>query len=277
MSVCIAIVSNQLEMVAEKLDNSKFKYKFLYDSEDKEKTIKYYNLQLLNDCVMFTGLARQMRNNKMKVNGDEVTTFWNNMFDTIFNEGRQIAIVNDYAENDNMVLVIPTTFHDYTQRSGNTDTTLNDYQLETFMKCLRNKFMDNEGINMVFWDEYNMYDFKDVDPDKTFFNMKQNMIKDNLKGDFKAQIYKTFIEAYKFRMISYYTKLRDFGLEDIMRKLNDLGYLDSRFDSELYLYEEEARRLLAKRLCAISFKTDIELLIKEGILDGNKITYKLDV
>ena len=37
MSVCIAIVSNQLEMVAEKLDNSKFKYKFLYDSEDKEK------------------------------------------------------------------------------------------------------------------------------------------------------------------------------------------------------------------------------------------------
>ena len=107
--------------------------------------------------------------------------------------------------------------------------------------------------------------------------MKQNMIKDNLKGDFKAQIYKTFIEAYKFRMISYYTKLRDFGLEDIMRKLNDLGYLDSRFDSELYLYEEEARRLLAKRLCAISFKTDIELLIKEGILDGNKITYKLDV
>ena len=34
MSVCIAIASNQLEMVAEKIDNKKFKYKFLYDSDD---------------------------------------------------------------------------------------------------------------------------------------------------------------------------------------------------------------------------------------------------
>ena len=30
MSICISIVANQLEEVVEKLDNSKFKYKFLF-------------------------------------------------------------------------------------------------------------------------------------------------------------------------------------------------------------------------------------------------------
>ena len=37
MSVCITIVSNQLETVVNKLDNKKFKYKFLYESDDKYK------------------------------------------------------------------------------------------------------------------------------------------------------------------------------------------------------------------------------------------------
>jgi hypothetical protein len=78
-------------------------------------------------------------------------------------------------------------------------------------------------------------------------------------------------------MITYYTKLRDYGLDDIMRKLDELGYLDERFDNDLYLYEEEARRLLAKRLCAISFKNDIRLLIDEGIIKPESITYNLDV
>jgi hypothetical protein len=62
-----------------------------------------------------------------------------------------------------------------------------------------------------------------------------------------------------------------------MRKLSELGYLDERFNNELYLYEEEARRLLAKRLCAISFKDDIRLLIDEGIIKPENITYNLDV
>ena len=103
------------------------------------------------------------------------------------------------------------------------------------------------------------------------------MIQNDKKQDYRSQLYSTFVEAYKFRMITYYTKLRDYGLDDIMRKLGEMGYLDERFDRELYLYEEEARRILAKRLCAISFKNDIELLISEGIIDKNKLTYNLNV
>ena len=277
MSVCIAIASNQLEMVAEKIDNKKFKYKFLYDSDDKYKTIQQYDLQLLNDCLMFTGLSTQLRANRMKINGRESDLAWNDILSLVFREDRHVAVVNDYWDNNSMVLVIPITFYDSTQQRGNNTTTLNVEQLEIFINCLKEKFRTEEGMNVVTWDEYTMDMFEDFDPEDTYFKMRQNMIQHDKRKDYRSQLYSTFVEAYKFRMITFYTKLRDYGLDDIMRKLNDLGYLDERFDRELYLYEEEARRLLAKRLCAISFKTDIELLIEEGIIDKNKLTYNLNV
>ena len=277
MSVCITIVANQLETVVEKLDNRKFKYKFLYDSDDKYKTIERYNLQLLPDCIMFSGLSSQLRANRMKIGGKESETAWRNMVDSIFDEERHIAVVNDYWDNQNMVIVIPITFYDATQRSGNNNTTLSDDQLSILTKLLNEKFKTAEGMNVVTWEEYNMDMFTDTDPEDLRFKGVQQWIKDEAKRTYKQDLYKTFMEAYRFRMITYYTKLRDYGLEDIMRKLNEMGYLDERFNNEIYLYEEEARRLLAKRLCAISYKDDIKLLIKEGIIDKNKITYNLNV
>ena len=277
MSICITIASNQLEMVAEKLDNSKFKYKFLYESDDKYKTIENYKLNLLTDCLMFTGLSHQIRTNRMKIKGVEADTAWDEMLGIIFREDRQVAVVNDYWDNENMVLVVPVTFFDSTQRSGNNTTTLSEEQLSVFIKCLIDKFRTYEGMNVVTWEEYNMDMFEDFDPEDKFFKARQAMIQNDKKQDYRSQLYSTFVEAYKFRMITYYTKLRDYGLDDIMRKLGEMGYLDERFDRELYLYEEEARRLLAKRLCAISFKNDIELLISEGIIDKNKLTYNLNV
>ena len=63
-----------------------------------------------------------------------------------------------------------------------------------------------------------------------------------------------------------------------MRKLDDLGFLDERFrNDDVYIYEEEARRLLARRLCTISFKNDIDILIKQGILDKDRIQYDIGI
>jgi hypothetical protein len=69
--------------------------------------------------------------------------------------------------------------------------------------------------------------------------------------------------------------LRDYGLEDIMRKLKEFGYLDERFDDEVFIYEEEARRILARRLCTLSFKNDIDVLIKKEIISEDLIKYKI--
>lgn len=278
MSICITIVANQLETVVEKLDNTKFKYKFLYDSDDKYKTIEEYNLQLLPDCLMFSGLSSQLRANRMtKTYGREFDKAWDDIINAIFKEERHIAVVNDYWDNHYMVLVIPITIYDPTQRAGNNTTTLSDEQLECLVTKLTFGFKNNEGMNVLTWEEYDTGMFKDNDPDDSYFKTKQQWIKNQALGEYKHKLYATFIEAFKFRMITYYTKLRDYGLDDIMRKLDELGYLDERFNNDLYLYEEEARRLLAKRLCAISFKNDIRLLIDEGIIKPESITYNLEV
>jgi hypothetical protein len=277
MSVCIAIFENELERVASQVDNNIFKYKFLFNSDDKYKTIKDFDLKLVDDCLMFSGLSSQMRANRYKTKGREAEKAWSIVVDSIFDEERHVAIVNDYFDNHNLILVVPTSFYDPTQREGNNVTTLTDEVMNFIMYKIMSNLNEKEGMNVVTWDTYNSDIYKDEDPDNSFFLATQKRIRDKSKAEYRQEVLRTFTEAFKFRMITYYTKLRDYGLEDIMRKLDELGYLDERFNGDIYLYEEEARRLLAKRLCAISYKNDIKILIEEGIIKPEKVPYNLDV
>ena len=277
MSVCIAIFENDLERVAHQLDNKIFKYKFLFNSDDKYKTIKDYNLNLVDDCIIFSGLSSQMRANRYKTKGREAEKAWGMMVDSIFDEERHIAIVNDYYDNHNMVLVLPVSIYDPTQREGNNVTTLSDDIMNYLIYKLIANLNEKEGMNVVTWEDYNSDIYRDTDPDNKFFLSVQSRIKENAKSTYRQEVLRTFTESFKFRMITYYTKLREYGLDDIMRKLEELGYLDDRFSGDIYIYEEEARRLLAKRLCAISFKNDIKILIDEGIIKPEKVPYNLDV
>ena len=277
MSVCIAIFENELERVASQVDNNVFKYKFLFNSDDKYKTIKDFDLKLVDDCLMFSGLSSQMRANRYKTKGREAEKAWSIVVDSIFDEERHVAIVNDYFDNHNLILVVPTSFYDPTQREGNNVTTLTDEVMNFIMYKIMSNLNEKEGMNVVTWDTYNSDIYKDEDPDNSFFLATQKRIRDKSKAEYRQEVLRTFTEAFKFRMITYYTKLRDYGLEDIMRKLDELGYLDERFNGDIYLYEEEARRLLAKRLCAISYKNDIKILVEEGIIKPEKVPYNLDV
>lgn len=277
MSVCIAIFENELERVASQLDNKIFKYKFLFNSDDKYKTIRDFKLNLVDDCLIFSGLSSQMRANRYKTKGREAEKAWGMVIDSIFDEERHVAIVNDYFDNHNLVLVVPTSFYDPTQREGNNITTLTDDIMNFIMYRMITNLNEKEGMNVVTWDTYNSDLYKDEDPDNVFFLATQKRIRDKSKSEYRQEVLRTFTEAFKFRMITYYTKLRDYGLDDIMRKLDELGYLDERFKGDIYLYEEEARRLLAKRLCAISYKNDIKILIEEGIIKPEKVPYNLDV
>lgn len=273
MSVCIAIFENELERVASQVDNNVFKYKFLFNSDDKYKTIKDFDLKLVDDCLMFSGLSSQMRANRYKTKGREAEKAWSIVVDSIFDEERHVAIVNDYFDNHNLILVVPTSFYDPTQREGNNVTTLTDEVMNFIMYKIMSNLNEKEGMNVVTWDTYNSDIYKDEDPDNSFFLATQKRIRDKSKAEYRQEVLRTFTEAFKFRMITYYTKLREFGMDDIMRKLDELGFLDERFDSEVYIYEEEARRLLAKRLCAMSYKADIKILIDEGILKESDVPY----
>lgn len=272
MSTCIAIFENELERVVEELDNTKFKYKFLFDSDEKYKTIERYNLDVLQDALLFSGLGNKINSNRYKKPGPEMEKAWSEFVHDVFSEGRQIAIVNDFIDYPDLVIVFPTIFQDTTQRVNTVTLTddILDYIVKTFIK----QFSQEEGMTIIRWDEYGL-NINELEPEfnRKMFISKQRQIKANTRAEHKIEALRVFREAFKFRMITYYTKLREFGMDDIMRKLDELGFLDERFDSEVYIYEEEARRLLAKRLCAMSYKADIKILINEGILKESDVPY----
>ena len=272
MSICIAILDNELEKVVEELDNTKFKYKFLFDSDEKYKTIQRYNLDVLPDALIFSGLGNKINAKRYKKKGEESRKAWTEFVNSVFEEERQVAVINDCIDNPNMVIVFPTIFQDTTQRVNT--VTLEEEIMEFVVEKFREAFLKEEGLTVLSWEmyKYNINEFSQ-EASRHLFEVRQKQIKMNARSNYKAEMLKTFKEAYKYRMITYYTKLREFGLDDIMRKLDELGFLDERFDSEIYIYEEEARRLLAKRLCVLSYKTDIQFLINEGIIKASDIPY----
>ena len=276
MGLCIGVLEDDLREAVNDIDKDKFVYKFLSDTDKYDMYLEELGVKTITDCVIFSGVMNDVRQLRYKKPGREATEGWRQVVNKIFDEERHLAIVNDYWDYPNMVLVFPKVFQDYSAVRKEIDITFPREIYETIMDLVLTKLSRDEGINTVTYESYKTGVYTDDDPEDKYFKMVQDKIKKENKSKYKEQLMTNFTEAFKFRLISYYTKLREYGLEDIMRKLDELGYLDERFNNEIYIYEEEARRLLARRLCAISYKNDIELLIEQGIIDKDKITYDLN-
>lgn len=278
MGLCIGLIEEDLREAVNTLDKDKFVYKFLFDTDKYDMYLEELGIKTLTDCVIFSGAMSDIRGVRYKKTGEEARKGWTPIVDKVFREERQLAIVNDYWDYPYMVLVFPKSFEDYSAQRKEIDIAFSREVCLIMADIVLRKLQRDEGMNTVSYDNYKLgvYD-KNEEENERYFKMTQAKIKNGDKNKYKEQLVKNFEEAFKFRLITYYTKLREYDLDDIMRKLDELGYLDERFDHEIYLYEEEARRILARRLCAISYKHDIELLIDQGIYPKDKITYNLDV
>ena len=276
MGLCIGVLEDDLREAVNDIDKDKFVYKFLSDTDKYDMYLEELGVKTITDCVIFSGVMNDVRQLRYKKPGREATEGWRQVVNKIFDEERHLAIVNDYWDYPNMVLVFPKVFQDYSAVRKDIEITFPREIYETIMDLVLTKLSRDEGINTVTYESYKTGVYTDDDPEDKYFKMVQDKIKKENKSKYKEQLMTNFTEAFKFRLIAYYTKLREYGLEDIMRKLDELGYLDERFNNEIYIYEEEARRLLARRLCTISYKNDIELLIEQGIIDKDKITYDLN-
>lgn len=276
MGLCIGVLEDDLREAVNNIDKDKYVYKFLSDTDKYDMYLEELGVKTITDCVIFSGVMNDVRQLRYKKPGREATEGWRQVVNKIFDEERHLAIVNDYWDYPNMVLVFPKVFQDYSAVRKDIEITFPREIYETIMDLVLTKLSRDEGINTVTYESYKTGVYTDDDPEDKYFKMVQDKIKKENKSKYKEQLMTNFTEAFKFRLISYYTKLREYGLDDIMRKLDELGYLDERFNNELYIYEEEARRLLARRLCTISYKNDIELLIEQGIIDKDKITYDLN-
>lgn len=277
MGLCIGIKENQLRDAVEILGTDKFKYKFLYNTENHEEFHEKLNIKKLRDCVLFSGCTSHFRAGKQKVKGVEARTHWSQMINQIFLEDRHLAIVNDFYDNPYMVLVMTDKYADKSSQR-NINMTFSDEQCDLMLEILLNNLEMQEGMPIATLDLYKSGLAKDIDENNENFKHRQQILKEKTERKYKEQLVKHFEESFKFRLITYYSKLREFSLDDIMRKLDDLGFLDDRFkNNDVYIYEEEARRLLARRLCTISFRNDIAILIKQGILDKDRIQYDIGI
>ena len=276
MAAIISIRENQLREVVEmpEIDLKKFKFKFMFNSENIEEFIKDLGIEVLRDAPILSGCVKLLKGTKYKMNGRETGTNRESIYKQIFEDGRQLTIVNDFYNNTHIILVFTNHYVDSSDR--NPDFSLTDPEIDLIIEELNEKLRIYEGLPMTTLELYRSGIYKDNDSAIERFKIRQEEIQEQNKNNYKQQLITHFEESFKFRLITFYTKLREFGLEDIMRKLDEFGYLDERFrGDDVFIYEEEARRILARRLCAMSFKNDIEILMNQGIIDRNRLTYKI--
>lgn len=276
MSLCIGIRENQLSEVVGIIDTKKYKFKCLYNSENYEEYYNELKINVLRDALVFSGCGNSLAATRTKVKGNDLDTSRNILMVNIFEDERQVPIVNDFYEHEYIVLVFTNKYKNPAEKKGNTvPTTFTDDELDELIARFLKELTDKEGIPTATWQDYKFRRKNDDTYNMNIFINKQQIIDEEKKDSYKRQILKHFEESFKFRLITIYTKLRDYGLEDIMRKLKEFGYLDERFDDEVFIYEEEARRILARRLCTLSFKNDIDVLIKKEIISEDLIKYKI--
>ena len=136
MSVCIGILEDQLREVVTELDNNKFVYKFLFNTDKYEEFIEELGITTLTDCRIFSGSVHDIRAARYKKGGRESEIAWQEIIDKLFYEERQIAIVNDYWDNPNMVLVFPKTFDDFSAQRKNITISFSEDICEMIMYLL---------------------------------------------------------------------------------------------------------------------------------------------
>ena len=279
MSLCIGIRENQLCEVLETLgeNKSKFKFKCLYNSENY---YEYYNKQLgldtLRDALVFSGCGKGLAAIRTKVRGTDAEINMTTLMNNIFEDDRQIAIVNDFFDHQNIILVFTNRYKNPAERKGEVKITFTDDELDNLIERFLKELNYREGVPTSTWNEYKFRTKTEDMYDMTSFIFRQQIIDKEIKDSYRRQIIKHFEESFKYRLITIYTKLRDYNLEEIMRILDGYGYLDDRFKTDgVFIYEEEARRILARRLCTKSFKNDIEVLINKDIISRELIEYEI--
>lgn len=276
MGLCIAVKEENFREALDILGTDKFKYKFLFDTSNHDEFHEDMGINKLNDNLIFSGCASYFRNSRGKFKGSEARIHWGQMINQLFLEERHLSIVNDFYDNPYMVLVFSDKYIDKAATKGKVTMTFTRDEMDDMIDVFLNQLEMQEGMSVATFELYKSGIIKDVDKDNEGFKRRQASLKERNIRTYKHQLIRHFEDSFKFRLITYYTKLREYNLDEIMRKLDDLGFLDEKFRKDnLYIYEEEARRILAKRLCTISFKNDIEVLIKQGIIDRDKIQYNI--
>ena len=267
----LMIGEDELEETVSLLKGKGYVYKFLFDSSNKDD---YHEGKLgitkLPDSMIFTTNFYKTKSLKFKsVNGDagESITL---LLSKIFTDETHVSMINDAYVHKNLVFVLSKIMTDGMDKV----TTLTDDVFDELKKEFISELRLREGIKIYSLDLFRSGKTIDEDKDYDFFIATQKNIFEEADIKLDEKLITQFNSIYKYKVLSIYAKLKYYDLDEIMKVFEDMGYLDSRFD-DCFISEENAKRILAKRLTAISLKTDIELLIERGILKKDSIMYNI--
>lgn len=277
MSICVAVKECDIDLAAELLDKEGFKFICLFESDGMEEHLEDLEIDLLRDCNIFSQSYKLLSNIKMKENNSEKPIALKRVVDALIQEERQLCIVNNYNSYNKIAIVFSNKIINRAGQKDNRKITLTDDDLDMLINEFNRALFMYEGMKIYTLDEYRSGVNIDGGTDWKTFKERQDALIQYETKTFTSDLYNKFEEAFKFRLISYYCKIRQYSLDEVMYQLRKIGALDRRFDGEIYIYEEEAKRLLARRLCTMSFKNDIELLVNKGIIPADKLKYDIGI
>lgn len=267
----LMISEEELEETVSLLKGRDYVYKFLFDSSNKDD---YHEGKLgitkLPDSMIFASNFYKTKSLKVKkANGDAEESI-KLLLMKIFGDETHISMINDAYVHKNLVYVLSKVITDGMDKV----TTLTDDVFEELKKEFISELRLREGMKVYSLELFRSGKAIDENKEYNFFIDTQKNIIEEADVKLDEKLITQFNNIYKYKVLSIYAKLKYYDLDEIMKVFEDMGYLDSRFD-DCFVSEEEARRILAKRLTAISLKTDIELLIERGILKKDSIMYNI--
>ena len=267
----LMICEDELEETVALLKGKGYVYKFLFDSSNKDD---YHEGKLgitkLPDSMVFATHyydTKPLRYKQVNADAENQLAI---LLSKVFADESHVSMINDAYVHKNLVFVLSRIMTDGMDKT----TTLSDDVLNELKKEFISELRVREGIKIYSLDLFRSGKTIDEEKNYDFFIETQKNIFEETDIKIDEKLITQFNNIYKYKVLAIYAKLKYYDLDEIMEVFEDMGYLDSRFDDCL-ISEENAKRILAKRLTAISLKTDIELLIKRGVLKKDSIMYNL--
>lgn len=267
----LLISEDQLLDTIKLVGNENYVYKFLFDSSNKDD---YHENKLgltkLTDSLIFSDQAVTLKTLKHKKDGKDIEKTVNKIMYNLFESGHYISMINDAYVYENIVYVL-------TRATDDTDKALylKTEAIREIIKQFANALFLREGFKVYDYDLFSSGMTIDDDANREYFKTVQRKISENEDNELKEELLSQFNEMFKFKVLSIYARIRYYELNDIMSILEGFGFLDDKIFDDCIIDEDEARKILSKRLAVRSLKKDIDMLIDKGIFKKDVIKYNI--
>lgn len=272
----IIILERELKEAVSRLGDEYY-YKFLFNSENKEDYYEKLHIKKLNDNMLFAEQMKKISLLRSKKSGAEYNTAMKDIITSAFEDNSHIGVVNDAYNYKNMVLVLAEKYIYSVANNNEKGTALTYDNLITMRDMIIREFKIREGMKIYTLDLYTSGMKIDEDYDYKRFVETQNHLMREEDKELDERLMNRFNKLFRFRVVSFYSKLQEYDLDEIMEVFKQYGWLDNPIfqQDEIYIYDDQARIILAKRLATLASRNDIEVLLNQGIMKPGLIQYDI--